>query len=481
MIRETISQLGKAIQSSDSGHQGEFDGFHMSRLSETAFKPPARPSLSPSPFSTEENQLLTTRSRGSAEMTIRGLNMDTLLDRINEKDRLLRQQAQLIAQLQDERDQLKGRSQGSRNTATMEKEALEKDLDREKALRIQAERRLHEANIEFKGHKARETSKANPNTLEMVWKTDLIALQTKLEEITQQKVKLMEEKSNLQTELHGNEVQILKLREEIRAAGTKYRELEGKEAEEMAELRLAQREVVKLRREKGELERKSSERSFESEELLKMRQKVLFLESELTKIQAENDNLHLELESRPTQKQLKSKEKELHSLLQAQNSPKDPLFSPIQPVSAGSVDDTMAVLGVKRPGEVIPALVALQRTNMSAQRLIGRLSALIKDCSVSEKASKTPSNKEIWGWTRRIAEEYMKLSKEQTHTARLKATIEQISSIVGVSEGAGLAKAVEKVVEEGRVLGKLVELLRRQLNVSPRVSFEELMQHLGSQ
>ena len=83
---------------------------------------------------------------------------------------------------------------------------------------------------------------------------------------------------------------------------------------------------MKLRREKGELERKSSERSFESEELLKMRQKVLFLESELTKMQAENDNLHLELESRPTQKQLKSKEKELHSLLQAQSSPNIPYF-----------------------------------------------------------------------------------------------------------------------------------------------------------
>lgn len=470
MIRETISQLGKAIQSSDSGHLGEFDGFHMSRLSETAFKPPTLPPIS---FSYEENPQLTTPSRGSAEMTLRGLNMDSLLDRINEKDRLLRQQAHLIAQLQDERDQLKGRAQGSRSTVEMEKEALEKDLDREKALRIQAEQRLREAKTAFKAQKPLENSKFSSNTLEKVWKSDLFALHAKLEEITQQKVKLMEEKSILQTELSGNEVQILKLREEIRTTASKYRELEGKEAGEMAELRLAQRELVKLRKEKEELERKSCEISFQSEEMLKMRQKVLYLESELTRLQAENDNLRLELASRPTQKQLKWKE--------LQSSPKEPLFSATQPASPGSVEDIMAVLGVKRPGEAISALLALKRTCGSAQRLIGRLSELIRDCSGSEKGAKLPSNKEIWTWTRRIAEEYMRLSKEQSTLVSLKAIIEQCCSILGVSEGAGLAKATEKLVEEGKVLTRLVEMLRRQLNVSPRTSFEELMQHLGSQ
>jgi hypothetical protein len=44
-----------------------------------------------------------------------------------------------------------------------------------------------------------------------------------------------------------------------------------------------------------------------------------------------------------------------------------------------------------------------------------------------------------------------------------------------------VAKAVEKLVEEAKVLTKLVEMLRNKLNIGPRVSIEELMQHLVSQ
>jgi chromosome segregation ATPase len=385
----------------------------------------------------------------------------------------------MIAQLQDDRDQLRGLSKAGKDHIPPENEALEKELDREKALRLETERRLRDITIEFKNYKAKETSKTSSSALERVWKTDLIALQTKLDEFTQQKVKLMNEKANLQTELQGNEVIILKLKEEIRATANKYKELEGKQAEEMAELRLAQRELVKLKREKEELEWKSvsierNSSHFEAEELLAMRQKVLFLESEMVKLQCERDNLLLELHSRPTQKQLKFKETELQSLLHA-----SPAVSP--KASTGTLEDVMAVLGVSRSAEVITRVLSLQKTNKSAQRLIGRLSALIKDCSPGEMHSKPPSNKEIWRWTRRIAEDYMRLAREQSHLSSLKAVIEQCCKVLCCEDDKTVAKAVEKLVEEAKVLTKLVEMLRNKLNIGPRVSIEELMQHLVSQ
>ena len=452
-IRETLEKLGSDIE--EAGRStGEFQGFWL-------------PLEQGKDWETGDTAQPTPRL---IETALKDHQLDSLIQRIQEKDRLLHHQAQLISHLQDQISQFHSLSQSfpSKNPR-FSTESLEQELQKEKKLRIEAETRLHQAKISASGQQINEITEGNK--LEKLWKCDLIALKQKLDENTQQKCVLMQENANLQTELEKNQVIILKLREEIRRKEEKQAENQQKEAKLMTEFRLSQTELVKLRKQNDELITKISNFSIESSEIFHFQQKISFLESEISKFRIENNNLRLEIS---TMQEIKSKNRDLD------------LYSPVSVSSSKAVleeysQEIRGVLGVERSLDVFPAILRLKKEKNSAERLIMRVKMLFKDCFPRENVGKEEvTDKEIWRWVRWLVEDYMRISKVCREMSTSEAVLREMCEIMGVKEGKELVFCVKNVLEEGKVQGKVIERMREMLKVSARKSMAEVLEQVSA-
>ena len=442
--------------------------------------------------------------------------VEDLRERIGEKERELRAERDNFEKLQEQLSAIKAAFREAKLTSERDSETHKLELDRERRFRAQLDSDLRQTRLDLE--EARNQLRQRTTSSDKSLKLDLHNLQSRLEETTKLKIELLSENADLHKVVQSKELEVVKLKEEMRAVAAKQREEGGNQEGQTAELKNSQKEVLRLKRENEELkakearlerdilafEKQTSELKYTRDDtkladnLTEMTTQISELQEKLLKATSENDNLYLELSSRPTHKQLKEKDRILEDLrsellstmksrrLKDTHSVSPRTHSAHRPRSDTNSDaeilaaEVMAALHVSSRQEVIGKINHLRKAKSSSRKLLTRLSALVIECSPKDAYSGSPSSKDIWKWTRRLAEEYMSL--RQSHEAQqvnsdLMAEVLELLGLVYPSE---VPKGLERLLEENKLMRDLLERAKTRLSISPRATLEEMADMLNS-
>ena len=431
--------------------------------------------------------------------------LEELRDKITQKERELRFERDNFAKLQIQLDTIKSAFRDAKLTFERDMETHKLELDREKRYRMQLESDLEAVNLQLKQDKS--------------LKFDLQNLHNRLEETNKLKIELLTENADLHKIVQNKELEVMKLKEEMRVSTGKIKENFGKDEEQSTELKNSQREIVRLKRENEENKAKEARlekeilslkneisvlKSTEStknrektdENVSELKSKIIELEEKLLKSASENENLYIELSSRPTHKQIKEKDRAIDDLKSElletlQNRRKDAhSVSPRrhlatyreknEPELTIFVAEIMAALHVSSRSEALNKINRLRKAKSQGRKLVNRLGTLVVECSPKEAFREKPSEKDIWKWTRRLAEEYMSL--RQSHEAHqlnsdLISDLLELLNLVYPSE---IPTVLEQLLQENHRLKDLIDRVKQRFSLDSRASFDEISESLTS-
>lgn len=447
-----------------------------------------------------------------SEQPLRRDLVEELRERLGEKERELRVERDNFGKLQEQLNTIKAAFREAKLTSERDTESHKMELERERRYRSQLDSDLRQARSDFEDAKSQLRQRPTEKSL----KLELQSLQTRLDETTKLKIELLSENADLHKVVQSKDLEVVKLREEMRAV--RQREESGREEAQSSEFKASQKEVLRLKRENEELKAKEARLEkdilgFEkaisdmkytredtklSEDITEMTTRVSELEEKLLKASSENDNLYLELSSRPTHKQLKEKDRiiedlrsELLTTLKSRRLKDTHSVSPRHHTSHRPRSDTesdadllvaevMAALHVSSRQEILGKINHLRKAKSTSRKLLTRLSALVIECSPNGAYSGSPSSKDIWKWTRRLAEEYMSL--RQSHEAQQVNSdlISEVLELLGLVYPSEVPKGVEQLLGENKLMRDVLEKTKLRLSISPRATLEEMADLLSS-
>lgn len=440
--------------------------------------------------------------------------VEDLRERLGGKERELRAERDNFGKLQEQLTSIKAAFREAKLTSERDSETHKLELERERRYRSQLDSDLRQARSDLE--EAKSQLRQRPSAPEKSLKLDLQSLHSRLEETAKLKIELLSENADLHKVVQSKDLEVVKLREEIRTV--RQREEGGREEGQSSELKASQKEVLRLKRENEELKAKEArlerdilglektisdlkytrEDTKPSDDITEMTTRISELEAKLLKSSSENDNLYLELSSRPTHKQLKEKDRliedlrsELLTTLKSRRLKDTHSVSPRHHSSHRPRSDTdsdadllvaevMAALHVASRQEVVGKINHLRKAKSTSRKLLTRLSALVIECSPKGAYCGAPSSKDIWKWTRRLAEEYMSL--RQSHEAQQVNSdlISEVLELLGLVYPSEVPKGVEQLLGENKLMRDVLERTKVRLSISPRATLEEMADVLSS-
>lgn len=310
--------------------------------------------------------------------------------------------------------------------------------------------------------------------------TNLISLQNRLQTSEKLISDLRDENQGLVKALERRSIDLNRLQEEKKLLEQRYSDTKSN---------LKQQETVS----KTEFELRI--REVEEELTATWKHKVRELESKLTELRSEKENMELELESRPSNKRVRELECQVERLEERlvqeagkrhRNASMSVTPTRFRRTPLGEVDRNRTEVGRKKgemkgntlklvmqelkessPEEVVSKvreLVQGRKDANAAVRLLGKLRQLVRECS--PETGEEPTPKKVWHWVRTITEDLMRLRTEQSW--------DQVMTALGVVSSKAVYPKVSSLLTDLERLKSVLAKAKAALNLSDQASMDDL-------
>ena len=252
----------------------------------------------------------------------------------------------------------------------------------------------------------------------------------KVEVLNQQIRRLEEENYNLIQSRRKNELKLSQL--EISTDGDKFSMLRNLEESNKQLYNLTSRnedlllKVETLKRfnqvREKEYREKIDESMSEAKEEAKQQYlaKINHYKAKAEKLLIDNENLKLELQSRPTLRRYKEHEAKIQTLENELEDAKHHMHqehrkkgSEVVGLPTKILKEVIEELEIDGIGEIIPKIKELQHEHKADNKFVNSILDLVYRCSPSGYFEKRPNPKQAWKWLKLLMEEYMNLKKQE--------------------------------------------------------------------
>lgn len=188
-------------------------------------------------------------------------------------------------------------------------------------------------------------------------------------------------------------------------------------------------------------------------------------DSLISELTAENDYLKQELQKRPTFTQYQSalsRIEELEEILSKQKSHKK------DKNEAFIVKNLMEYLKLDNPSDILPTIKVL-KNHKGNNKLMLRISALIKDCAPPGTFKDGPTHREIWKFIRNVMEGYIALKKNESNMV-----LSKIQGCLGIENSSNVLKEVLKIYNSLNFMELAFDKVKAKLGLSPHATLNEV-------
>jgi len=199
----------------------------------------------------------------------------------------------------------------------------------------------------------------------------------------------------------------------------------------------------------------------------KNKDKIALYKQKIAKLEAENDDLRMQLGSKV--EELKSQTREMRK-----NS-----SDGFGGVTKRLLRDLADELEVQNMNEILPRLKEILHESKSNTKFVDKVTELVASCSPPGHFKSRPTVKQAWKWIRRLMEEYMSMKKGTTDSSR--EILRTIMDYLNVEEKGEAISKVKQLLSENSLMNKIIKKIKVIHNLDWVTSLIELDRKLESE
>ena len=207
----------------------------------------------------------------------------------------------------------------------------------------------------------------------------------------------------------------------------------------------------------------------------------------IAKLEANNENLKLELQSRPSMRKFKENEVKIHSLENelegVKNHPHEHRKSTEINFTGKILRDIIGELEIENIGDILPKIREMQENSKANSKFVSCVLDLVARCSPGDHFDGKPTPKQAWKWIKRLMEEYMNIKKEGkdlNESAAEQETLRVIMDYLMVDEQSEISSKLRNVLVENNLMKRVINKVKSIHNLDWVNSLQDLERKLES-
>ena len=204
----------------------------------------------------------------------------------------------------------------------------------------------------------------------------------------------------------------------------------------------------------------------------------------IAKLKALNENLKLELNSRPTVRRFKENEMKISSL---ENELEDAKNGRLEQRKSSEINftskllrDIICELEIENVGDVLPRIQDIQEHSKTNDRFVNSILDLVDRCSPGGYFEGRPSPKQAWRWIKRLMEEYMSIKKEgrESEGSSDQEVLRVVMDYLMVDDIGEISIKLRNVLVESNLMKRVINKIKMIHNLERVSSLQDLERRL---
>ena len=206
----------------------------------------------------------------------------------------------------------------------------------------------------------------------------------------------------------------------------------------------------------------------------------------IAKLKALNENLKLELNSRPTVRRFKENEMKINSLENeledAKNGRQEQRKSSEINFTSKLLRDVICELEIENVGDILSRIQELQEHSKTNDKFVNSILELVERCSPGGYFEGRPTPKQAWRWIKRLMEEYMTIKKEgrDSEGSSDQEVLRVVMDYLMVDDIGEISIKLRNVLVESNLMKRVISKIKMIHNFERVTSLQDLERRLES-
>jgi len=207
----------------------------------------------------------------------------------------------------------------------------------------------------------------------------------------------------------------------------------------------------------------------------------------IVKLEAINENLKLELQSRPSMRKFKENEVKIHSLENELEGVKHHSHEHRKSTEINFTGkilrDIIGELEIENIGDIVPKIKEIQENSKANNKFVSCVLDLVARCSFGDHFDGKPSPKQAWKWIKRLMEEYMNMKRDgrdSDESSSEQETLRVIMDYLMVDDQSEISTKLRNVLVENNLMKRVINKVKSIHNLDWVNSLQDLERKLES-
>lgn len=218
-----------------------------------------------------------------------------------------------------------------------------------------------------------------------------------------------------------------------------------------------------------------------------LQEELMTYKKKVAKLKVQNENLQLELESRPTLRRFKENELKIQSLENDLEGAKHHHHNHDSRKSTTEVSftsrilrDIVVELEIENIGDIISRIKEVQEHSKANDKFVDSILELVNRCSPAGYFERKPTPKQAWRWIKRLMEEYMNIKKDnrETDESTEQEVLRETMDFLMVDDVGEISNKLRNVLVENNLMKRVVNKIKSIHHLEKITSIQELERRL---